>query len=99
MVEQYRQLNPLAMAVAAGCTALLVALFVGFPMAGMMGYGSMWGGGFSMGHGIAWWLGGALVAALAGAVFAWIYNAVVGSQQANTTASGPGSESRLPSRH
>lgn len=46
-------------------------------MIGMMGgYGHMMGMGFPFGFGIAWWLGGAVVAALAGAVFAWIYNAV-----------------------
>lgn len=77
-MRQYQQLNPLGTAVAAGCTELIFVLMVGLPMmsmSGMMGAGSgMMGHGY--GFGFAWWFGGALLSALAGAVFAWIYNAV-----------------------
>jgi hypothetical protein len=73
--QRYQQLNPLALAVAAGSTELITALIISFPTIGMMrmmsGYGHMmWG------VGITWWLGGAVISALAGAIFAWIYNAV-----------------------
>lgn len=80
--QRYQRINPVAAAVAAGCTELLFALLVGFRMMGMMAqYGHMgWGGpSFSVGAGLVWWLGGAVMSALAGAVFAWIYNAVNGS--------------------
>ena len=78
MVEmtQYQRLNPFASALATGCTELIFALIVGLPMMGMggmmNGYGMM-GQGYAVG--LSWWLGGAVVAALAGAVFAWLYNA------------------------
>jgi hypothetical protein len=77
--QQYQRLNPVATAIAAGCTELLFALFVGFRMMGMMSqYGHMgWSGpGITFGTGLVWWLGGALLTALAGAAFAWIYNAI-----------------------
>lgn len=83
-MTRYQQLNPTACAIAAGCTALILVLILGFPMmgTGMMGggYGMMAHGYGMMAHGygmgIAWWLGGAVVTALAGALFAWIYNAL-----------------------
>lgn len=69
-------MNPLACAIAAGCTELILALIIGLPMlGGMMGnYDGMMRHGY--GVGIVWWLGGAVVSALAGAVFAGIYNIV-----------------------
>lgn len=72
-VTQYQRLNPLACAVAAGCTELIFVLIIGFPMIGMGMMGGMMGG---YAFGALWWLGGAAIAALAGAVFASIYNAV-----------------------
>jgi hypothetical protein len=87
--NRYQQLNPLAVAIAAGCTELVSALVVWWSMAGMTGgYGGVMGGGTTMGgpmmrgpgigfgYGLIWWLGGALLTALAGAFFAWIYNAI-----------------------
>ncbi len=51
---------------------------IAFPMVGMGnmmgGYAGMMGRGYGMG--IAWWLGGAVLASLAGGVFAWIYNTI-----------------------
>jgi hypothetical protein len=79
---QYQRMNPLACAIAAGGTELIFVLIFGLPMmsmSGMMGgYGAMMGRGYAhgVGAGVVWWIGGALVVALAGAVFAWIYNAV-----------------------
>ena len=76
MTQQFR-LNPLSVALAAACTVVVAALVIGLPMAGMMGgYGRMMGGGGSFGFGILGWLAGALFAALLGALFAWVYNAV-----------------------
>lgn len=76
-VTRYQRLNPIAAALAAGCTALLFGLILGAPMfgAGMMGGSGMIMHEYGYGFTIAWWFAGALVAALAGAVFAWIYNA------------------------
>lgn len=92
MSQRYAHLNPAATAVAAACAEFAGALLVGLPMIGMMGgmghmpggYGMMSGFGF---FGIAWWLGGALLFALLGALFAWIYNAVnaASSQQTMDT--------------
>ena len=90
MKTQYQRLAPLAFGVAGACTALIMALFVALPMAGMGGYGPMggwggrhmgWGGGhmgwgMPFGGAIFGWIGGALVAGLLAAVFAAIYNAV-----------------------
>lgn len=97
--QDYARLNPLAAAVAAGVTALLGFLLVGLPMTGMMagyaGAGWMMGGGgygYHAGSGFLW-LGGVLAAALAGAVFAWIYNAVVEGTKARR--SGPDPASRI----
>jgi hypothetical protein len=88
MPRPEQELNPLAFAVAAGCTELVAVLLVGFPMAGMMsgGYGMMQGG-WGFGYGIVWWFGGALLAALAGAVFAWIYNAVAAAKPSRAETS------------
>ena len=80
--QRYQRLNPIATAVAAGCTEILFALFVGFRMMGMMSqYGHVgWSGpSFTFGTGLVWWFGSALLTALAGAVFAWIYNAINGT--------------------
>ena len=92
--QSYQRLNPLAMAVAAGCTELLFTLLVGFRMMSMMSqYGHMgWSGpGVTFGNGIFWWLGGAVLAALAGAVFAWIYNAIsaASAKSTDTRTSAP----------
>jgi hypothetical protein len=84
--QQYQRLNPLALAVAAAVAAIVVSLLFGLPA---MGFGGMMGGryggpgwmmggfgnGFFLGFGIMW-LVGVLVAALAGATVAWVYNAV-----------------------
>ncbi len=81
-MQGYQQLNPLAMAVAAACAEVIAVLLFALPMLGMMGgYGSMMGGyghmgSFGFGFGIVWLLAGAVLAALLGAIFAWIYNAV-----------------------
>ena len=86
-MDRYQRLNPLALAVASGCLALIAPLLIGFPMMSMgrmMGgygpsagvYGPPWGYGTGyLGFGVLW-IVGALLAALAGAIFAWIYNAV-----------------------
>lgn len=80
--QRYQQLNPVALAVAGGVTWLLGSLLFGFSMMGMMG--GMMGspgmmGAYSHGSAMAlsamWWIG-ALLAALIGAFFAWIYNGV-----------------------
>ena len=76
--QRYQQLNPLALAAAAGGTGLIVLLVVGISMAAMMGrYGMMrpYSHGAAIALGAMLW-GGALLAALAGAIFAWLYNAV-----------------------
>lgn len=76
--QRYQQLNPLALAVAAGCTELIVSLFVGLSMMGMMGGPAMMGAythGSAMALGAMWWIG-AFLTALGGAAFAWIYNAI-----------------------
>lgn len=72
-VTQYRRLNPAASAVAAGCTELIFVLFIGLPMVGMHMMGRMMG---LYAFGVLWWLGGAVLAAVGGAVFASIYNAL-----------------------
>lgn len=79
--QHYQQLNPLALAVAAGCTAVIAPVLIGLPMMGFGGMmGGMWGyhGGYSFGwgFGLLSWAVGVLLAALIGATFAWIYNAV-----------------------
>lgn len=84
MKTRYQRLDPLAFGIAGACTALIMALFVALPMAGMGGYGPMggWGGGhmgwggMPFGGAIFGWIGGALVAGLLAAVFAAIYNAI-----------------------
>ncbi|HUZ50134.1 MAG TPA: hypothetical protein VMW12_10450 [Candidatus Dormibacteraeota bacterium] len=91
MKTRYQRLDPLAFGIAGACTALIMALFVALPMAGMGGYGAMggwggghmgWGGGhmgwggMPFGGAIFGWIGGALVAGLLAAVFAAIYNAI-----------------------
>ena len=76
--QRYEHLNPVAFAVAAGVTGLVVSMLVGISMVGMMGTGGMMlptNHGAAMALSAMWW-GGALLAALAGAVFAWIYNAL-----------------------
>ncbi len=92
MKTRYQRLDPLAFGIAGACTALVMALFIALPMAGMGGYGPMggWGGGhmggwdgghmgwggMPFGGAIFGWIGGALVAGLLAAVFAAIYNAI-----------------------
>ncbi len=89
------ELNPLAIAVAAGCTALLVPMLIALPMwgfGGMMGGGVGWmpGYGHSMGFG-AIWLGAAIVDGFARLVFAWICNAVCAQRTA-----GDNSDEQVP---
>ena len=74
---RYSQINPWAFAIAAGSAALIVVLFIGFPMLGMAGggYGGMMGGG-SMGpymNGHAW--GGSGAWPLVGIV--WLIGAAI----------------------
>lgn len=87
--QRYAQLNPLAAAVAAGTTALFGYLLIGLPMAGMMGsYYGRWGMGYGW-HPFAFmWMGGIFTAALAGAIFAWVYNAVNGGRKARPVDRG-----------
>jgi hypothetical protein len=78
MRSQYQQLNPLALAVAAGATELVGSVLLGFWMMATMGGPSMMGvysHRSAMALIVAWWIG-VLLAALAGALFAWVYNAV-----------------------
>ena len=76
----YCQLDPLAAAIAAGASALLLDLIMGFSMMGMMGSGENAGMGSMMMMPSSGWhmgfmgFGSVLLAALAGAVFAWVYN-------------------------
>jgi hypothetical protein len=87
--QRYTHLNPLAMAVASGCTELLLVLISGArAMSLMRGYGHMgWVGPvFPFAFRFVWWVGGALLTALGGAVFAWIYNAVNGRAAVAETA-------------
>lgn len=104
--RQYQQLNPPALATATGVAAIVVSLFVGLPM---MGFGGMMGGydggggwmmgrygpGYVFGFGIMW-IVGALVAALAGAIVAWVYNAVNTAQSKEAAGSGREGGSQLP---
>lgn len=96
--QRYQQLNPTAFAAAAGCVELIIALFVAFPMIGIDGWYrprgmmSWYGTGLPFAFGIVWWIGGAVLAALVGAFFAWIYNAV----NAGARTAGRGSEPPAP---
>jgi uncharacterized membrane protein len=108
--QQYQRLNPLAFAIAAGVAAIVVSLLIGLPtmgFGGMMnghygGYGGQgwmmggYGNGSVVGFGIMW-LVGVLVAALAGAIVAWVYNAVHATGSKEAAGSGPEGESQLPS--
>lgn len=100
--QRYQLLNPLAFAAAAGCTELIAALFVAVPMMGMVGWyhpGGMmswYGTGLPLGFGIAWWIGGGLLTALAGAIFAWIYNAVNAGARATNVGSEPHTPASQP---
>lgn len=88
-MQRYQQLNPLGLAVAAGITELLGVLLLGFPMISMMnGYGHMMPG-YTFGMGAVWWFTGAILAALAGAVFAWIYNVVNAAKTSALNAPPP----------
>ena len=80
--RRYQKLNPLALAAAFAVTSVVISFFIGLPM---MGFGGMMGGRYGMGwmmdgYGIVgfglMWIVGALIAALAGAIVAWVYNAV-----------------------
>lgn len=79
--REYNQLNPAALAIAAGVTAIILSFVFGMPM---LGFGAMMngyhGGGWMMGGfgyaGVAMWVAAGLVSALAGALAAWIYNAI-----------------------
>jgi ABC-type branched-subunit amino acid transport system permease subunit len=111
MEYRYQKLNPLALAIAAGAVAIVISLFIGLPM---MGFGGMMGGrygnsgqgwmmrgygnGTVLGFGTLW-IVGALVAALAGAIFAWVYNAVSAAQTKEVAGSGNEGGSHLPNSH
>jgi hypothetical protein len=99
-LQRYQPLSPRGFAIAASCLALIAPLLAGFPMMGMMGgyrgQGMMWlyPPGHMLGFGI-FWIAGALLAALAAAIFAWIYNAVsIG--RADTSTRGAGSTPGVP---
>ena len=86
MEPYYGKLNPLALAVGFGVSALTaVILFfapMGFSMSGMHGYGMMGSAGYyQMGVGIAFVIGGwaVVVGAIAGAVVAAVYNSFLPS--------------------
>ena len=110
--RRYQQLNPMALAIAAGCSALIAPLLIGFPMMGiggmmgghggggmMGGYGGggMWGyhSAYAVGFGM-FWIVGAFLSALLGAIFAWIYNAVNAAPRADANAGEPGSRPNVP---
>ena len=101
--QRYQSLNPLALAIAAGCVTLLAFVFFAFPMMGMGGMmggyagGGMWGNhsGYGFGFGM-FWIVGVLLSALFGAIFGWIYNAVNGAQISNTAAGQTGSGPNVP---
>jgi hypothetical protein len=101
--RRYQQLNPMALAIAAGCTALIAPLLIVFPMMGiggmMGGYcrGGMWGynSAYAVGFGM-FWIVGAFLSALVGAIFAWIYNAVNAAPRADANAGEPGSGPNVP---
>jgi phosphate/sulfate permease len=100
----YQTLNPGALAIASGFTAIVISFLIGLPMMGfgsMMGayYGTGWmmggyGPGF-IGFGLMWIVGG-LVAALGGALVAWVYNAVNASQHKESGGIRPENGSQLP---
>jgi len=107
--QQYQRLNPLALGVAAAVAAIVVSLLFGLPA---MGFGGMMGGryggyggpgwmmggfgnGFFLGFGMMW-LVGVLVAALAGATVAWVYNAVHASRRIDAAGSRREDDSPLP---
>ncbi len=85
--QQYQRFSPPALALAMGVAALIGTLFVGLPMMGFGGimggnnggYGWMMGGYGAIGFGVAW-IASALIAALVGAVIAWVYNLVIAAQ-------------------
>jgi hypothetical protein len=96
----HQQLSPLGLAIAAGATALILSLLVGLPMMGIGGIGGGMMGGY--GRGMMWggyaqpfvgfdvmWIVCALIAALAGAILAWIYNAVNVASSRNVQAQKP----------
>lgn len=105
MESQYHKLNPSALATATAVAAIVVSLFVGFPMLGfggmMHGYGEggsmmgRYGSGYVLGFGLMW-IVGALVAALAGAVVAWVYNAVNAAQSNKFGGIDRGDRTQLP---
>lgn len=102
--QQYQKLNPAALAVAFAVSAIVVSFFIGVPM---MGFGSMMGGYYGtgwmmggygpgiIGFGLMW-LVGALIAALAGALVAWVYNAVNAARRHEAGGTGPQAGSQLP---
>ena len=94
--QQYQKLNPAALAIAAAAAAIVISLFVSLPM---MGFGGMMGGhsggypgqgwmmgGGGYGFGLGMWIAGAFFAAFAGAIVAWVYNAVNASQRKSSDA-------------
>jgi len=63
----------------------------GYGRGGMWGYRSAYGVGFGM-----FWIVGAFLSALLGAIFAWIYNAAYPASRADANAGEPGSEPNVP---
>ncbi|TAM78228.1 hypothetical protein EPN44_01135 [bacterium] len=88
---RYQPLSPPGLAVAFAALAVLGSLSMGMPfmfgMGSMMGgpyggpgYGHMgWGFGFGL-FGLIWFVG---IAALGGAIVAWVYNAVIATRAAH----------------
>ena len=64
--QRYQQLNPLAFAVAAGCTALIAPFLIGFPMMGIGGMMGGYGGGGMWGYHAASKPSGLVVRGIAG---------------------------------
>lgn len=102
--QRYSQLNPLAIALAAGCVAL-VGFFLMVPMFGMMsggGYGGMsrgdmgpyanghmWGPGAWPLFSLIWAVGSAICVAIVGAIFAWVYNALNARREPSSSEQPP----------
>ncbi|TAM59541.1 hypothetical protein EPN52_07565 [bacterium] len=88
--DRYQPLSPAAMAVAFAVLALLGAFSMGMPF--MLGMGSMMGLGATgwPGFGLLGLLWGVALAALGGAIVAWVYNAVIGTRTTRDAATRQG---------
>lgn len=103
--QRYSQLNPLAIALAAGCAALVGLFLIVVPMFGMMGGGGyggmsrgdmgpyasghMWGAGTGPLFSLIWAVGSAICVAIVGAIFAWIYNALIARGAVSSSEQSP----------